>query len=60
MKDKYHVPRPVPRDSDPTGLGGTTGLVDAIYLHLEWRRNEVLLHSTGYYSLSLGIDLNGR
>ena len=29
-------------------------------LHLEWISNEVLLHGTGYYIQSLGIDHDGR
>ena len=29
-------------------------------LHLEWISNEVLLHSTGNYNQSLGIDHDGR
>ena len=29
-------------------------------LHLKWISNEVLLHSTGNFSQSLGIECNGR
>ena len=29
-------------------------------MHLEWKSNEVLLHSTGNYIQSLGIDHDGR
>ena len=46
------------RGREGMGWTGSLGLVDANYL--EWINNEVLLHSTGNYIQSLGVDHDGR
>ena len=42
------------------GLDWEFGVGRYKLLHLEWISNEVLVHSTGNYIKSLGIDYDGR
>ena len=43
-----------------SGMDGEFGVGRCKLFHLEWISNEVLLHSTGIYIQSLGIDYDGR
>ena len=43
-----------------SGMDKEFGVGRCKLLHLEWINNEVLLHSTGNYVQSLGIEHDGR
>ena len=43
-----------------SGMDWEFGVNRCKLLHLEWTSNKVLLHSTGNYSQSSGIDHDGR
>ena len=47
-------------EGEGSGMDGEFGGSRCKLLHLEWTSNEVLLHSTGDYKQSLGVELDGR
>ena len=51
---------PRKRREEGSGMHWEFGVSRYKLLGLEWISNEVLLHSTGNYTQSLGIDHDGR
>ena len=47
-------------EGEGSGMGWEFGISRCKLLHWEWINNEDLLHSTGSYSQSLGIEHDGR
>jgi len=47
-------------EGERSGMDGEFAVSRCKLLHLEWRSNEVLMHSPGNDIQSLGIDHDGR